>query len=153
MGCDIHYVIEVKDKDMGSDEWVGVYGSGNPFNLPYDPKNPYPFDTLGFRDYDFFGAIAGVRRAGPPAKGLPDDMSSMAKMYSNMWEDDAHSHSYLPLKDFIHLKIKTNPILTAEAVKMKFKGEDPVNWMLDHYGEWVSHVGIDNFRVVFWFDN
>lgn len=151
MGCDIHYVIEVKDKN--SDEWVGVYGSNNPFNPPYDPKNPYPLYTLGYRDYDFFGAIAGVRRRGPEAKGLPDDISSMAKMYSNMWEGDAHSHSYLPLAEFVRLKVKTNPLLTAEAAGIKLRGGDPIEWMLDHYWEWVSHVGVENFRVVFWFDN
>ena len=151
MGTDVHIVIETKNKNSG--EWVGVYGSDNPFNSPHNPQEPYPINTLDHRDYDFFGAIAGVRRAGPEANGLPDDISSMTKMYITVWGDSAHSHSYLPLADFIRLKIKTNPILTAKAAEIKLKGEDPVVWMLGHYGEWISYNGIDDHRVVFWFDN
>lgn len=149
MGCDIHYVIEQKDEECG---WVGILGTDVPMvGVPWVARQKMPAFVFRNRNYNFFGALAGVRTDGPAPLGLPEDASHMSQMYSRYWGSDGHSHSYCSLRDFITAWLKTNDHNIVEMVKEKLEGNDPVEQFagqLDIYAD-----DIDEYRVVFWFDN
>lgn len=83
MGCDIHGFLEIV-----SESWVDcVHGI---------PDN---------RTYDMFGLLAGVRNytdckpiSNP--RGLPEKVSWQVKDSLEKWGSDAHSRSWLSVKDF-----------------------------------------------------
>lgn len=85
MGCDIHFVTEVKKEG----KWEGV---------EEDLK------ILENRNYSTFAFLANVRNSfgtkGFEPKGSPEDMSDEAKKLVEEW-DDGHSHSYLTLQELI----------------------------------------------------
>lgn len=82
MGCDIHPIIEVRDRE--TKEW---YCYGKPDSN---------------RNYAWFGIIAGVRDDKAPTvmypKNLPKDMSLVTKR-ELMNNDDLHSHSWLSMAE------------------------------------------------------
>lgn len=83
MGCDIHAMMEKK----------GRYGY---WKNAGDPD-------IG-RDYEMFAVLAGVRNDNDiepisPPKGLPDDASGAFEGWFAAWGSDAHSASYLTLKE------------------------------------------------------
>lgn len=121
MGCDIHGWVEKRVDG----KWIG-----------YRPLKDRD------RNYDRFGALAGVRGLGPPQRGLPDDISETAKNESEEWGSDGHSHSWIPLKDALK-------IFTEHRY-----GDDK------HYSAYQAFdVDIDDeadfekYRLVFWFDS
>lgn len=144
--CEIHYVIEQEHNG----EWVGVFGTDNRLTYPNcDSNRPLPVFVFKNRDYKFFAELAGVRGPGPEPRGLPEDLSSMSRMYTDSWGPDGHSHSYLPLRDFVTKWLIANNESITPIVKEKLKGNDPVL-------EVVKKLGIrqiDKYRVVFWFDS
>lgn len=84
MGCDCHGWIELRDKKTG--EWV----SGSPIE--------------GGRNYRWFGIIAGVRYDCPEMakthnRGIPKDASKAVKIEFESWGDDAHSPTWLDIKE------------------------------------------------------
>ncbi len=136
MGCDIHMVLEQKHNG----KWIGVdtfLGHESALDKGY----AWPEATE--RNYRRFAALAGVRGEGPAPKGLPQDLSDTAKLLSDQWESDGHSHSWLPLQEAAQVFLTT---LHGQA-----------NDFIKQYPE--SHFfGCDldkdrEYRVVFWFDN
>ncbi|MEI2419293.1 hypothetical protein V6O07_03395, partial [Arthrospira platensis SPKY2] len=97
MGCDIHLVVEQRYKD----QWVGVRTDRS---IPVAETGLFNGAALppliGDRNYGFFAALAGVRGKGPEPVGFPTDASLSAQMMYYPYEGDAHSASWLPLKDF-----------------------------------------------------
>lgn len=149
MGCDIHYVIEQKDEDFG---WVGIFGTDVPMvSFPWEARQKMPALVFKSRNYTFFGALAGVRTDGPAPLDLPEDASHMSRMYSRYWGPDGHSHSYCSLRDFIAAYLRSNNHDIAGMVKEKLEGNDPVNQFAEQLDIYASDL--DEYRVVFWFDN
>lgn len=134
MGCDIHIVLERRRKP--NERWIGVWSSDN---------GPNRRAQVASRDYDFFGAIAGVR--GRPEgfsnypRNLPEDVSQLAWSQYMRCPTDYHSVSHMSASEFCTIHHKVNPDKSrAENVTYDLLGL----WGDEDEGE---------HRVVFWFDN
>lgn len=96
MGCDSHIIIEVRRKN-------GKWGIADNKHDHYDEKpnqRPQVIQLLGWRDYNLFAVIAGVRNDGIEplfeGRGLPEDVSkATAKEFPD--DSDYHSHTYFTL--------------------------------------------------------
>ena len=149
MGCDIHSFAEVKRK--GNWEKVGNHFSLNYFDKKYykKDKGENPFD---WRNYTMFAFLADVRNRGAlkpicEPKGVPTDLSEEVKDKYESWYEDAHSASYLTLKeltDFDYNK-KSNENYTYKEML----GE----WFFKHLEELKLLGEPESVRIVFWFDN
>src|SRR4051812_35325061 len=87
MGCDIHAVIEQRE----------VIGQGYSW---WKNRGETDID----RNYELFAVLAGVRNnhnivpiAEP--RGLPEDVDTMFEVYYEHWDIDAHSASWVTLKE------------------------------------------------------
>jgi hypothetical protein len=145
MGCDIHVYVEVKVKG----KWVLI-------NAPYIRRN-----------YDLFAKMANVRnyeniKPISEPKGLPENISDGTKLYLDIWEDDAHSASWLSPKEMGGLQDWLD--------EMEPKTDYSINHTRNHYEKEFGYLfgnSIDGFikypqdqpewlqdvRVIFWFDN
>lgn len=142
MGCDIHAHVEVKING----EW-------------------HHYSALNLdRNYLAFAKMADVRNDGevvPIAarRGIPDDATFLTKFDADHWGLDAHSHSWLTDEEVGVLAKFMN-----EEMK-KYRAEW---WNFEHhwfgylfsngYGYVKSRpgdypVGVEDARVIFWFDN
>lgn len=151
MGCDIHYVIEQERNG----EWIGVFGTDNGLTCPnLAVYRLLPAFAFKQRNYEFFAKLAGVRGPGPDPLGLPEDMSSLSRMYTDSWGGDGHSHSYASLQDFVATWLASNGEDIASLTKEKLEGKDPVLEAVKKLGicQYKDEPGIDKYRVVFWFD-
>lgn len=132
MGADIHLFVEVKDED---NNWVMV-------DKPDVNRN-----------YGLFEKMAGVRgelyNAMVQPRGLPDDVSTGAKLHHLYWEADAHTESYLNLPEIKELEKWIN--------KQEYLGSMPFKYMFgngfDLDDDSAHNTGIKDIRFVFWFDN
>ncbi len=164
MGCDIHLFVERKH----GEKWVGVYSSdvnfrpqiqvypkdGDTYLLPGEAGNYYC--RLTNRNYEFFGALAGVRTEGPPAKGPPKDQSELTEAILEGWNFDGHSISWDTLEDFLTKYIRHNEHQIVDAVKDKLTSEKA--WLARFHAltGLYLHDGEDElkeYRVVYFFDN
>ena len=138
MGCDIHCHVEAKIKG----QWHYV-------------------DELDIdRNYTLFGKMAGVRDKSiepiSKPKGLPEDMSFMTKFKSELWGEDGHSHSWLSakevdeLEEWIHLD-KILPLYKPLGYLFSNGFDGWIKFPNDF--ERVKKMGLEDFRLVFWFDN
>jgi len=134
MGCDIHGTIE---KKVGN-KWIMV------------DRLSYGLPALN-RNYERFGALAGVRATGgPKPRGIPADVSESTKLYINEWGCDGHSHSYLDLREAAVVFLKTDPEYDKHTMK-DFDIKDPVS---HYFGiEEYEYINGEEYRLVFWFDN
>jgi len=150
MGCDIHWVIECR----AGGKWVGYMHDNYellPKRSPLIEAGIPSIYELSDRNYQFFAKLAGVRGDGPIPNGLPNDISKLTRALANNWDNDGHSHSYLPLYEFVMRYIVSHEDLIPMATDLRLRGEDPVRYWLEER-VWVPN-NLDNFRVVFWFDN
>jgi hypothetical protein len=164
MGCDIHLVLEKHDENLS--EWVGLHDYGLP---PSEAVQELPVGWMSFkanrRDYNFFAHLAGVRAnfpedkvyPYPEPKGIPADASSLTLYRFRQWENDAHSASWLPLKEFAFIYAREVKENVEHIVAERLEGGDQ-HETLQLYQE-VAGTYIDDFneldlyRIVFWFDN
>jgi hypothetical protein len=129
MGCDIHAFVEVKL----AGEW-----------------HCYHACDLG-RDYELFAKMADVRNYGsvePISKprGLPLDLSAVVEFEAKHWGADGHSHSYLTLDEVAPLeKWLEGPPRKKWAPFGYVFGN---GWCRSDLPE-----GVEDVRLVFWFDN
>lgn len=140
MGTDIHLVSELKIKG----EW---HCYTNPFIL---------------RNYRMFGYLAGVRNnfVKPVAypKGIPDDISIVTRKLYEDWEGTRHTESWLGMEEteiFKELVIKDPEICINNLnIEEKFFGNFLFGntWDTESLEE-LKHLGIEDARIVFWFDS
>lgn len=135
-------------KNMG-DKHLGWWEANEKGLLPY-PYNDQPY---GGRCYRLFGALAGVRDTSidmiVPGRfyQLPDDVSDELKQMSDDYGVDAHSHSYLTLRELMDSKY-----YQMDDLELDEMGIDPYFFKtmvpdLQKFGN------PDDIRIVFWFDN
>lgn len=128
MGCDIHWVLELKT----SGKWVGVLCGDFSRDL-----------SAGDRWYAFFEELANVRGesdTAEPQRGLPPDISDLTR-YSidcGNWE---HSKSWLTLAEFMNAHYRACMKFPRQNTKAKL------------FGSWPVPEPCDKYRVVFAFDN
>lgn len=153
MGCDIHLVLERRHRDkwIAVDTFTGHHRARWALKKgEYNWSPPLASD----RNYDRFAKLAGVRGDGPEPRGVPPDASETTQYMVERWGEDGHSHSWLPL---------------AEAVKIwaetEFGDSEPTDSMGKHNRQYPtsyffgvdipegSGESIDDYRLVFWFDN
>lgn len=161
MGCDIHMVLEQRRKDNGL--WIGKHNfEGTPrscfSNLPKPEEQGWDrwvWWRARERNYEVFNALAGVRGEGSGlgyvTRGIPDDVSELAQLCIDEWAEDGHSHSWLSIREAIPAY---EPVSELVAERLT-EGKDP---LLKHaeklFGVEVDDVtDLDNYRIVFWFDN
>lgn len=97
MGCDIHMYIEKKidGKWIPAQGFMHVYSDDRTLDVPYA-------DRFTDRDYLLFGFLAGVRDCTNQhfvPKGFPKDASKEVSGVYNGYGSDAHTPSYLTLKE------------------------------------------------------
>lgn len=174
MGCDIHLVLEQRAPDG---HWVGI----NDFQplaigavlsaIPSEAMRKAGTDRVDCyltwlvrdRSYRFFGELAGVRGEGPAHRGpngFPDDASDLARMRSNEWGSDGHSHCHFLAPVFIERWLVSRG-RQQEVVEAKLEGNYAVfqRTAVDLLGlRFLGHTSsvykeLEQFRVVCWFDN
>lgn len=148
MGCDIHWVIERRFGNL----WIGyLHDCGDLLPTYENQHKSASIHELGARNYRFFASLAGVRGDGPEPNGLPEDISQLTAAMVSDWDGDGHSHSHLPLREFIMRYILSNEENIPKATSMKLRGADPVeHWLA---GRVYKPDSLDDYRVIFWFDN
>lgn len=169
MGCDIHWIIEKKKSAIRGDSsegWVGVAIKYHTPNLPIQTEIPAGFNTysrpvISDRHYGFFAALAGVRGDGPYPRGLPNDLSDLARMDIDDYGADGHSHSWATLREFIMTWLKTSmpqvhdemvaDLATARLGDQAIPSETLARLAFYTGISWVSEL--DDYRVVYFFDN
>jgi len=160
MGCDIHMVLE-RHVTLRTNErrWVGVHNfpALNSIAVRMPEGTTYLWWNVQDRSYEFFAQLAGVRGDGPRVpKGVPPDVSDLARMEIDSWSGDGHNHSYLPLREFAQAYLDVNLEANAKVVTQRMDGG---SWALDSFAaalvgaDYGKPEDLDDFRVVFWFDN
>lgn len=127
MGCDIHLHIEVE-----------IDGKWCHMNEPDVDRH-----------YRLFARMAGVRNdatyeAEPISqpRGLPDDISTVTNMHAQLWEGDAHSHSWLSMGELALIEQEfEQPFGCVFGCRFRTVHDCPA--------EFPPH----RIRAVFWFDN
>lgn len=162
VGCDIHPIIERKIAINGVEKWVTVS------TLEY--RNIFAYDretdslkrishchapAVQNRNYKRFGLFANVRDGGQNAKGLPEDVAEYTKFLSDEYGSDGHNHSWLTLRETLEHCLASE----HDAVNVFFKDGDPRKEtpLMYYFGldieTYDDRDSIDNYRLVFWFDN
>lgn len=163
MGCDIHNHVEVKINGI----WE--YDSLNNFSN-YDYKNEKYIkneqnEPFGWRSYSMFSLLGNVRNyigiiPISDNRGLPSDVSDDIKQQSIEERGDAHSHSYLTLRELIEYDYDKS-YLNENYINGELITEDDIynpkdflgNLFFIHLEELKELGDPDNVRIVFWFDN
>ena len=192
MGCDIHVRVEIKyalrtGKSNGDCiiKWVsGDTYYPNPYfdeHLvnPYSPDENHEFlwnEIYAGRDYMLFAMLANVRNYnGLPyiveARGIPDDACSRTMQAYKAWGDEAHSASYLTLKELIDFYHDPWHGSDRDVEEDVWKGAReslndliaPLKARADELGAipyylWeekpaMAEAKAELIRIVFWFDN
>ena len=161
MGCDIHMTLEerVDGKWICIDTFASHHSR---YAKPDSFMDGFSCSTARSRNYERFAALAGVRGEGPAPRGVPDDVSETTRHLIAKWSGDGHSHSWLPVAEAASLFLKTEWLPVAEAASLFLKTEwvppgvelsDFVVKYPESYYFNVESDCLDNYRLVFWFDN
>jgi len=156
MGCDLHmYPESFRDGKWESDDiwspsrWMDEDG-GEEIQVAYERQ------FYQGRYYLLFGVIAGVRnptyQVCEPKLKIPDDCDHRIKNEYESWGINAHTPSYLTVKELEDVLSSVNAgIIVCEADHVE--ALNSVRLIIE---EWIeklkSYKGSDH-RVVFWFDN
>ena len=140
MGCDIHLYVERKhDGQWYSADYFVPSVSYVPDQWGQVPKQKYDrVEMYGKRNYALFATLANVRNYGNTAyisepKGLPDDVTEFVKAEWEDWGFDAHSCSYLTLRELLDFHeaghpLKRRGMLSPEQLKEFDQGILPTHW-------------------------
>ena len=149
MGCDIH---EFQEKRIN-----GVWVTADTWEKDkyWDGDGEQRLERIEGthinvgRNYDLFGLLAGVRRVVEGSfepKGIPDDVSLELKANYESWGVDAHTPSWLTLKE---LKEKSMELLLVDNWDDRW-----IRGGLTHLiNQMISDMPPEDVRFVFWFDN
>lgn len=171
MGCDIHMYVEFKRENWPKD---AGWKCGDYFSI-VDPTNPQEepvhIGLIEWRSYSLFAVLANVRNrycedAYPyisMPKGLPNDVTEYVRREYESWGIDAHSCSYLTMREIITFNER-------ECPKNDF-GQEILKPLIDRLIQRADELGViydfeidhplkddvlerlENIRIVFWFDN
>lgn len=128
MGCDIHTHVEIRVNDRW-EHW-------SLFNTP--------------RHYQLFERMAGVRGLAHNAivapRGLPDDSTTPTKLHYDYWGEYAHSVSWLGRSELVELDKWISENINPYSLHKYF------GYL---FGNDITDLpsGVDDVRVVFWFDS
>lgn len=140
MGCDIHASSEILVNNM----W-----------------HHYSVLNIG-RHYDLFARMANVRNNGgivpiSEPRGIPNDITFITWLDYTRWGEDGHSHSWLSGKEVDELEVWYN------EYRKKYKDYD--RFFFDDFGYIFGNgydiqsdpgaypKGVQDSRMIFWFDN
>lgn len=153
MGCDIHLFTEQKKKDGKwkiADHYVRNENHPDA-NESLDMKGWHRLDVASERNYTLFGILAGVRRPHPlefVPKGFPEDASDEVKSEYEYWGVDAHSTSWLTVKE-MEEKCWEADSFQLSVLLDKLETHFKSRWQHIKYDDEYK----ENCRIVFWFDN
>lgn len=155
MGCDIHILVEGRDKWFGSDDAEGVTAEEDAARRL---SGWGPWRVLATHDaccskrnYAVFAAFANVRnreREIEPIsepRGLPEDATAEARAFLPVEGGNLHSHSWLLLGEAAK---------AIERAQTAYGGDTAATWKrwLDVLAE-VAAYKVGEVRLVFAFDN
>lgn len=138
MGCDIHAHVEIK-----------IHGRWEHYNCSKDS-----------RCYRLFAKMAGVKNPQGDVpisnpKGAPEDISTVTRFDMEEWDDDGHSHSYLTASELVELSKwyiqYTNGKSSLEEDYFGYLFGNSLASFTEHPEDNV--IGLEDVRIVFWFDN
>ncbi len=138
MGTDIHVAFEAKIDDAW--HFIGSPGVR--------------------RNYTFFAHLAGVRGEegeGIAAnRGIPEDASPVTRLLAPPQEYPFHGHSWATLEE-VHEALKGAALEIGLSGFKPLKPEELFNWFY-FAGEFAPFLngapcGINQIRMIFWFDN
>lgn len=142
MGCDIHYVLEIKHTVGDEDKWLGIQASDFSLN---------PKAGALERNYERFAQLASVRgESSRLPRGVPDDISDLTAYNLKKWDGDGYSYSWLPIKEFVEICLSAAAEPYFAAGRKEFCQKYPIDWLFYPLGD---SDDIENGRIVFWFDN
>lgn len=121
MGCDIHVYTEVLSTVNGEKIWrsADLYKLNHYFNVTdLDDGEPeyVVHPVYNSRNYELFGALAGVRVRLDDSpllsepKGIPGDCSPPTKAANDYWNGDGHSHSHSTLAELYKFRKENAPL-------------------------------------------
>jgi hypothetical protein len=143
LGCDIHGWVEVRPYKWDEEYWSAVY------DIDHLDRNYVLFDRLfGVRGpHDNVKPLA--EQKGIPPSGVHDEFNDWRAKDLAYWEADGHSHSWVSLQEIIDNE------KTLLAPYAGYDENHALKWaMLFNIMKELSKVyGIDNVRLVAWFDN
>lgn len=161
MGCDIHLFCEAKKSVMDIKKWVNCDNwKVNPYYNPteteeYEPEY-IPNSAYSSRNYALFAKLADVRSYGKDVcidspRGLPSDVTPYTRRESDRWGDDGHSASWFTLRELmVHQKESGGLEDLIDNIIPLYK---ETFWIWRDKDKEAMNKNLDNFRVVFWFDN
>lgn len=140
MGCDIHLHVEVK-----------IEGRWEHLNAPSVPRHYRLFAHMaGVRNYIDHDPITPIAEP----RGLPSDTTAITQFDYKRWEGDAHSASHLNAVEILDLKKRMSEEFSrwdeANALGCYLFDNDLSGFV--EYPE-DNPVGLEDVRLVFWFDN
>ena len=141
MGCDIHFVVERQYYHI----WLGIAST----DFGYSPMTKS-------RNYCFFAELASVRgesSKGRKPLGLPESPSLLTRMSFERWGADAHSVSNMSLAEFMQSYIDARDIHGINPVEDAVRKYPDYKLMDIDIDDGFGRGIIDEYRVVFWFDN
>lgn len=171
MGCDIHMYVEFRRANWPKE--VG-WKSGDYFSIldPTSPNEaPVRMGLIEWRSYSLFAVLANVRNRGygeaypyiSTPKGLPEDATTYVRKEYDSWGWDAHSCSYLTLRDIVEFDEKEQPKddfgheILKPLIDRLIQRADELNVIYDFEIKYPLKEDVlkrlENIRIVFWFDN
>lgn len=163
MGCDIHMCIEYKTE--GGKNWrCGDYfHTVNPLD---SNKELYRVDLYDARCYSLFAVLADVRNGGytpiDTPRGLPDDVTDYVRADYESWGLNAHSCSFLTLRELKEWDERRKPInsfggrILEPLIDRLVRRADELGVIYDFEWDRPDHntyKKAEQIRIIFWFDN
>lgn len=154
MGCDIHSFAERKKN--GKWEKVGEVFSLDDWSKEYYKKDKTD-SPFYWRSYSMFGFLANVRnydKCKPLAepKGFPYDASDEVVSEFDQWEFDAHSASYLTVKELLDFDYDKTFYNEIDQKYISYRENLRANFF-EQLEELKALGNPEDVRIVFWFDN
>jgi hypothetical protein len=157
MGCDIHSYAEVRNKETGKWEKAIAFTTIDDFD-----KDWYKADVgdnpFNWRSYGMFGFLADVRNySSVPTivepRGIPEDVSDEINSEYEYWGYYSHTASHIYLREFVEYDYDKKFEDTRDGDAVITVREFLSEMFFQHIEDLKKLGGLDDVRVVFWFDN